>query len=169
MRGLLLLWLCCSIAGSAQTLRDLEDKPHSVSELLTPAETEALVLVVWCSQCGSCRKIEKDLEKYSREVGPRVQVFAVTPHPADSPRRVSAFLQGNGSVLRVLRDPTQSLVNGLKIDRTTTALVYDKAARLRYLGPFQEDQVREVVAAVSSGREVEVVSRPLKGCPIPRH
>ncbi len=168
-RRLLLLWLFCSLPLSAQALRDLEDKPQSVSELLAPAETEALVLVVWCSQCGSCRGIEKTLETYAREVSPQVRVLAVTPHPADSPERIRAFLKKSGLELPVLRDPTQTLVNGLKVDRTTTSLVYDKTGRLRYLGPFQVGQIREAVGAVLSGREAEPFSRPLKGCPIPRN
>ena len=169
MRGLLLLWLCCSLSAGAQSLQDLEGQPHTVADLLAPQKTQALVLVVWCSHCGSCRQMEKDLEKYAQEAGPEVRVFAVTPHPADTPQRVRASLKEKESGLPVLRDPNQTLVSGLKVDRTTTALVYDKSAQLRYIGPFQEDQVGEVVEAVSSGREVEVVSRPLKGCPIPRY
>ena len=168
IRRLLLLWLCCClIPAGAQSLRDLDDNPLSVTTLLAPEETETLVLVVWCTQCGSCRGVEDQLEAYAEEAGPEVQVFAVTPHPVDSPERVRAFLKQRKSGLRVLRDPTQALVSALKIDRTTTTLVYDKTGKLRYLGPFQKDQIAEAVEAISSNRAVEPVGRPLRGCPIP--
>lgn len=159
-----------ALPASAQALRDLDGKARSIPELAAQPGTEAVVLVVWCSQCGSCRGGERALAEYAQHSGNKVRVYAVAPHPADSPERIKTFLTGQGLKLPVLRDVHQSLVKGLKIDRTTTALVYDKAGKLRYMGPFQGDGkgfARDAVDDLLAGREVGMKSRPLKGCPIP--
>lgn len=152
--------------AAAQTLRDLDGKARSVPELAAQSGTEALVLVIWCSHCGSCRGNERPLAEYTRSSGPKVKVYAVDPHPADSPERIKKFLTGQGIKLNVLRDPNQLLVNAFKIDRTTTALVYDKKGKLHYIGPFQGDGkgfARDAVDQVLAGADVSVKTRPLKG------
>lgn len=164
---LLSLWLACSLSAGAQTLWDLQGQRQELKDLLTPAQTKAAVLVIWCSQCGSCRQAEGEIETYAREYGPQVRVVAVTPHPADTPERVLTFLKEKSSELEVMRDPSQTLLQGYKIDRTTTALVYDKEAKLRYVGPFQDEETKLAVKDVLDGRRPEVSRRPLRGCPIP--
>ena len=168
--ALLLLGLL-TLPASSQTLRDLDGKPRSVPELAAQSGTEAVVLVAWCTRCGSCRGSERALAEYSSSLkGPKVKVYAVNPHPADSPERIKEFLAGQGLKLNILRDVNLTLVKGLKIDRTTTALVYDKTGKLRYIGPFQGDGkgfARDAVEDVLQGREVGMKSRPLKGCLIP--
>ena len=161
--------LLCS--ASAQSLRDLDGQAHSIPELAAQPGTEAVVLVIWCSRCGSCRGAERDLAVYSEQGGEKVRVYAVDPHPSDTPEKIKRFLTGQGIKLNVLRDPSQALISGLKIDKTTTALVYDKTGKLRYLGPFQGDGsgfARDAVTQVLAGHEVSMKTRPLKGCPIPK-
>ena len=166
---LALLGLLLILIGPAtsQSLTDLEGKPHTLAELASKPDQDAMVLVVWCSRCGSCRSGERDLAAYTANCGPRVKVYALSCHPTDSPERIKTFLSGQGIKLNVMRDPTQALVvTAMKIDRTTTALVYDKTARLRYIGPFQGDGkgfARDAVADILAGREVGMKSRPLKG------
>lgn len=172
MRKLILPLLLAGLLGTAvspaaaQTLRDLDGKARSVPELAAQAGNEALVLVVWCSHCGSCRGNERPLAEYTRSSGSKVKVYAVDPHPADNPERIKKFLTGQGIKLDVLRDPNQSLINAYKIDRTTTALVFDKRGKLRYIGPFQGDGkgfAKDAVGELLAGGEVTVKSRPLKG------
>jgi thiol-disulfide isomerase/thioredoxin len=161
--------MVCS--ASAQSLRDLNGQAHSIPELTAQPGTEAVVLVIWCSQCGSCRGAERDLAEYSKQGADKVRVYAVDPHPSDTPEKIKRFLTGQGIKLNVLRDPGQALISGLKIDKTTTALVYDKTGKLRYLGPFQGDGsgfARDAVTQVLAGQEVSMKTRPLKGCPIPK-
>ena len=166
---LALLGLLLMLAGptTAQTLTDMEGKPHTVTELASQPDLDALVLVVWCSRCGSCRGVERDLAEYTAKCGPRVKVYALSCHPTDSPERIKTFLSGQGITLNVMRDPTQALVvTAMKIDRTTTALVYDKSGKLRYMGPFQGDGkgfARDAVADILAGRDVGMKTRPLKG------
>jgi thiol-disulfide isomerase/thioredoxin len=172
-RAAILLALLGALSGPtpAQSLRDLDGKARSIPELIAQPGTEAVVLVVWCSQCGSCRGGERDLAEYAKQGGDKIRVYAVDPHPTDTPEKIKRFLTGQGLKLNVLRDPNQSLVSGLKIDRTTTALVYDKAGKLRYIGPFQGDgqgYARDAVTQVLAGQEVSIKTRPLKGCPIPK-
>lgn len=164
------LWASFLAPLSAQTLKGLDGRPHSIPELLAQRGTEALVLVVWCSHCGSCRGNERALAEYAAQNGEQVKVYAVDPHPADTADRIRRFLAGQGLQMTVLRDPSQTLISSLKIDRTTTAMVYDREGRLRYLGPFQGDGkgfARDAVEDVLAGRDVSMKSRPLKGCLIP--
>lgn len=169
--GLLLLLTLVS-PGVAQTnLRDFNGQAHSVAEMAARAGTEAVVLVVWCTQCGSCRGSERELARYAAEDPTRVRVVAVAPHPADTPDRIKKFLKGQGIKLEVMRDTNQALVRSMHIDRTTTALVYDKKGKLRYMGPFTgsgEGFAKDAVRDVLAGREVSMKTRPLKGCPIPK-
>ncbi len=170
--GILCTLLALGTPVFAQTnLRDLNGQAHSVAEMAAKPGTEAVVLVVWCSQCGSCRGIEREVASYAAEDPKRVRVVAVSPHPGDSPERIKKFLKGQRINLEVMRDANQAMVRALHIDRTTTTLVYDNKGKLRYMGPFTgsgegfaKDAVREVLA----GQEVSMKSRPLKGCPIPK-
>lgn len=160
-----------TVAAPAQTLRDLEGKLHSVPELTAQKGTEALVLMVWCSQCGSCRGAERDVAAFAKQEADKVRLYLVDAHPADTPEKIKRFLVGQGLKLDVLRDTNQALISSLKIDRTTTTMVYDKKGKLRYFGPFQGDGkgfAEDAVADILAGREVGMKSRPLKGCPIPR-
>ncbi len=171
------LGLICAIltliapAFGQTNLRDLKGQAHSVAEMVAKPGTEAVVLVVWCTQCGSCRGSERAVAKLAAEDPKRVRVVAVTPHPGDSPERIKKFLKGQGINLEVMRDANQAMVRAMHIDRTTTTLVYDSKGALRYMGPFTgsgdgfaQDALREVLA----GREVSMKTRPLKGCPIPK-
>jgi hypothetical protein len=167
----ILLLLLSGSACAQSSLRDLDGTVHSVPELAAQPGVEALVLVVWCSRCPSCRGVERDLVAYSQQAGDKVRVYAVDPHPADSPERIREFLKGQGLSLNVLRDSEQAMIESLKIDRTTTALVYDKTGKLRYFGPFQgagQGYARDAVADVLAGHDVSMKTRPLKGCPIPK-
>lgn len=167
----LALGLCLTVGAGAQTLRDLDGRLHSIPEMVAQKDTDAVVLVIWCSQCGSCRGNERPLAEYAQKMGPRVKVYAVDPHPGDTPDRIRRFLKGQGIKLDVLRDANQALISAFKINRTTTALVYDKQGKLRYLGPFRGDgkgYAGDAVEEVLAGREVSMKSRPLNGCPIPR-
>jgi thiol-disulfide isomerase/thioredoxin len=173
MKTLLSLFgLLCLLGSPAlgQTLRDLDGKARSVPELVAQPGTEAVVLVVWCSHCGSCRGVERDLANYAKEAAPRVKLYCVAPHPTDSPERIRQFLVGQDLDLEVLRDPNQALITGMKIDKTTTAMVYDKSGKLRYLGPFEgagKGFAADAVSEVLAGQEVTTKTRALKGCPIP--
>ena len=170
--GLFCVMLSLLAPSLAQTnLRDLNGQAHSVAEMVAKPGTEAVVLVVWCTQCGSCRGAEREVAKFAAEDPQKVRVVAVTPHPGDSPERIKKFLKGQGVKLEVMRDANQAMVSALHIDRTTTTLVYDNKGKLRYMGPFTgsgdgfaQDAVRQVLA----GQEVSMKSRPLKGCPIPK-
>ncbi len=155
------LMLALAAPGWAQ-LRDLEGNSHSVAQLA--AGQKALVLVVWCSRCHSCRNVERELATFSRE---GVRLCAVDPHPADSAERLRSFLSDQELALEVLLDPDQSFLDVFRIGRTTTALVFDQTGRLRYLGPFKEF-AGPAVEDVLAGREVKVSTRPQQGCPIPR-
>ena len=159
------------LPGAAQTnLRDLSGQAHSVAEMAAKPGTEAVVLVVWCSQCGSCRGVEREIASFAAADPDKVRVVAVAPHPGDSPDRIKTFLKGQGIKLEVMRDANQAMVRALHIDRTTTTLVYDKKGKLRYMGPFTgsgEGFAKDAVAQVLAGEEVSMKTRPLKGCPIP--
>ena len=172
MRLRIAVLLLCLLGGQAgaQTLRDLNGQAHSVPELVAQPGTEAVVLVTWCSTCGSCRDTERDLAAFAKAQAPKVRLYCLAPHPGDSPERIRKFLLGQGLELEVLRDPNQAMVKGLKIDRTTTALVYDKSGKLRYFGPFKGDgkgYAADAVSEVLAGQEVTTKTRALKGCPIP--
>lgn len=174
MRGTIIR-LCVLLAlvtpGLGQTnLRDLSGQAHSVREMTSSPGTEALVLVVWCSQCGSCRGIEREIADFAKQDSKKVRVIVVAPHPGDSPEKVKSFLKGQGLELEVMIDSNQAMVKALRIDRTTTTLVYDKDGKMRYMGPFTgagEGFAKDAVEQILAGQEVGMKSRPLQGCPIP--
>ncbi len=170
--GLVLLVLVGSPCLAQVSLQELDGKTANLETLFARAQTKAVVLVVWCSHCGSCRSLEEELDSYRETVSPEVRVFAVAPHPADSPQRIRSFLKEKELGLPVLVDSTQAFLRLYRIDRTTTALVFDRDKKLRYFGPFKsEDQdfAKEAVKRVVRGAQVETPNRALKGCPIPTH
>lgn len=161
-------WLLSPV--SAQTLQDLQGQSRSVQELLAQPGTEALLLVVWCSHCGSCRTGERELARYAQQSPPGLKVLALSPHPADTPDKIRRFLSGQGLSLEVVRDRQQALVRRLGITRTTTAILYDRRGQVRYLGPFQGDGAgfaSDAAQQLLAGREVTMSTRPQKGCPLP--
>lgn len=169
--GLALLFLASSTCSAQVGLRDLQGHSVTFEQLFSHPETQAVVFVVWCSHCGSCRSLEKELTEYSKAGSPEVKVYALDPHPSDSAERVRAFLAEQKLELPVLLDPSQAFTLSLRIDRTTTTLVYDRERQLRYFGPFrsnEEGYAKAAVQQVISGGRVETTHRPLRGCPIPR-
>lgn len=170
--GLALLVLGVMSTASAEPLwSDSQGNQVTLSSMAQETPSGLVMLVAWCSYCGSCRSVEHDLQALASEYRDRVSVAALSAHPADGPARVNEFLQSNGLDFRVLFDPVGGLVDTLGVERTTTALIYDKSGRLRYFGPlesgtskFAEDALESLLA----GRSVTVPHRPQQGCPIPR-
>lgn len=167
--GLLFLALAQGVMAQA-SFSTLEGRPVTLQNLLEADDQRPLVLVVWCSLCGSCRAGEPYLERFGQQWNDKVRVFAVTPHPADTPDKVKEYLTKNEVSLQVLRDPGQSVLKAFNIDRTTTALLFDTQGRLQYIGPLKEGDASfaaDAVNALLSGQPVKVPNRPLKGCTIP--
>ena len=128
------------------------------------------MLVVWCSRCGSCRGAESEIVHLSKLWGEQVKVLAVDPHPADDPQSVNSYLQNKSLPLAVILDPSQTLLKAFAIDRTTTALVFDRHGKMRYFGPLQGEGpgfAADALKAVVAHRPVNSKTRPLRGCPIP--
>lgn len=158
------LLLLALLAGP--TFTDLDGRP--VTELTSP--TGVVVMVVWCSTCGSCRANQAALDQLHRDYRDQVAVVALDAHPADTPERVRARLTEARSQLPVLFDPPGGMVDRLGIEFTTTTLVFDQAGTLRYFGPMVTEEgplARRAVEELLAGRDVTVPARPQAGCPLP--
>lgn len=150
---------------------DLQGHSSSLEQLVSSDGAQAVMLVVWCSRCGSCRGAETQIVHLSQLWGRQVKVLAVDPHPADDPCSVRKYLQDKSLPLTVVLDPSQALLSTFAIDRTTTALIFDRHGKLRYFGPLQGEGsgfAADALKAVVAHRPVKTKTRPLRGCPIPQ-
>lgn len=123
------------------------------------------VLTFWCTTCGSCRMVEKDLDEKARDYKDKgVQFLMVASNHAETPDGVNRFLKKNRLGFRVLMDPESALARYLGAATTTTTAVVDAEGRLRYYGSLTkaEDAIRNLIA----GEEVAVPETRPMGCMI---
>ena len=164
------LHLTLAAAAEPATFHRLDGRPVNLAQLCKSSPTGVVLLVCWCSECPSCRRVEGQVEKLTREYHDRARVFAVDVHASDTPDQVKKFLTASKLGLDIVIDET--LVDKYKIERTTTALLFDSQGRLRYQGPFStkdKECAHLALEQLLRGDPVSPEKLPQNGCSfIPR-
>jgi thiol-disulfide isomerase/thioredoxin len=166
------LGLLLSLTASAQTpkFHRLDGSSVDLAQLTKASPQGVVMLVTWCSECPSCRRVEGQIQKLMNDYRDRAKVVVVDVHAPDTPTRIRQFLTSTKSGLDVVIDET--LVEDYKIEKTATALLFDGQGKLRYYGQFstkQEECARRALQQLLKGEKVTPEKTAQNGCTfIPR-
>ena len=152
------------------SLRTLDGKSVKLSEL-QKAETRTkkgiVVLSFWCMTCHSCRHVEHQLAKLSKDYEGQAAVVALDANADETAEGVAAFVRKKGLELPILLDPSGNTADVLGVNKTTTTMVIDGHGVLRYCGQFRQKgdggSAEEALQAVLAGTEVAVKTTPHTG------
>lgn len=109
----------------ALVLHDLEDRPRPLPALAG----QPLVINLWASWCGPCRREMPMLAQAQQRRAPVRFVFA---NQGESPAEIRAFLADSGLVLEgVLADPSSQLSRHFGVRGYPTTLFFDARGTLR--------------------------------------
>jgi thiol-disulfide isomerase/thioredoxin len=146
------------------SVRTLDGKTGKLSELQKDekrTKTGVVVLSFWCSSCSSCRRVEHDLDKLSKEYAGQAAVIALDANAGETAERVAAFAKEKGLALPIVLDPGGRTADVFGVEVTTTTVVIDGKGLLRYCGRF--GQAEAALKAVLAGKEVAVKTTPHDG------
>lgn len=145
---------------------DSASQPIDLPRLSRQSRKGLVCCTLWCSFCGSCRRVEPGLRRLHQDYFGEVTVVAIDASIHDTPESIGAYLESTGLKVPVLRDPPGGLADRLKIELTTSTVIFDHRQRIRYLGNFES--ARAALNELLDGREVSVPTTPLDGCRIAR-
>jgi thiol-disulfide isomerase/thioredoxin len=144
-------------------LRDLNGKKLKFSDLQKEGKRTqkgVVVLSIWCSTCGSCRRVEHDLDKLAKDYEGKALVIALDVNAGETPEIVKAFAKEMGLTLPIFLNPDGAAADILGTEVTTTTAVIDGDGVLRYCGRFSAGDkhayAEEALKAVLAGKEVAV-------------
>jgi len=146
-------------------LKDSAAKSFQLSALRRTEKTQGTIAVLtfWCTTCVSCREIEKNFDKKSREYKEQGVLFLMVdsnaPETAD---QVNAFLRKNELGFTVLMDSESELARYFGATRTTTTAVIDADGRLRYYGGYGK-RVSDALDDLLAGKDVAVPESQANG------
>lgn len=156
-------------------LRDLDGRAVKFSELQKDAKRTpkgVVVLCFWCSTCGSCRRVEKDLDKLAKEYEGKALVLALDANAGETPEGIRAAATKAGIQLPILLSPNGQAADLFGTEVTTTTVVIDGDGVLRYCGRFSAGgghaYAEDALKAVLAGEEITVKTTPHDGCKIVR-
>ena len=168
-KSILALWMLLTISAGAQPLsfRTLDGKTVSQDEL---AKGGPLILVTWCAECPSCRLVEKNIDRLSRDYRDRANVVVVDVNAHDTESSINKWLGANKLKFNVVIDEPGGLVERYKVLTTTTTFIFDKAGQLRYSGNFQtkeDETARQALTQLLKGEKVSPDKTSENGCTFP--
>lgn len=143
-----------TLDGQAVKLGELRKDPKRT-------KTGVVVLSFWCSTCGSCRRVEPQLDKLARDYQGQAAVIALDANAGEAAEKVVAFAKEKGLTLPIVLDPGGATADVFGTEVTTTTVVIDADGVLRYCGRFA--QAEEALKAVLAGKEVAVKTTPHDG------
>ncbi|GMV82225.1 MAG: hypothetical protein AMXMBFR7_34090 [Planctomycetota bacterium] len=153
-------------------IADLDGAERSWRELQGEAK-RPLVLVFWCTYCGSCRQFEADIAKLAKTYQAQAAIYALDANADDSAADVKRFLEHRKDLsLPVLLDPGAKVADLFRIATTTTAIVIDGDGKLRYRGRLhagaQKAYTENALKALLNKQIVDPSETPEGGCSIVR-
>jgi len=167
LRRLLLPLLCCAVlvlgacgssGGAATATGRLPSNPYALPEFDKAAYDKMLarqrgtpVLVnIWASWCGPCRKEAPFLAAANRTYGERVQFVGVDILDARDSAR--AFMQQAGWTYPSVFDPDGAIRDGLGVLGQPATLFYAADGTLvkTWLGPLTEDALRKNLDSITT-------------------
>jgi RNA polymerase sigma factor (sigma-70 family) len=131
-----------------------------------PTEKRPVVLMFWCSFCGSCRRVEHSLDQLAKKYQGKAAVVALDASAGETAEKVTAFAKKHGLTLPIVLDGTGRTADLFGTEVTTTTAVIDREGVLRYLGQFgteKQPYAEEALQAVLAGQEVRVKTTPHDG------
>lgn len=139
------------------TVRDLQGKARSLSELQKQTKYRIVSLTFWCTFCHSCRDMESRLDRFASEHKGRAAVAAIDASAGETASGIAAFAKKTGLSLPILIDAPGKAADLFGVTLTTTTLVIDGQGRLRYRGQFMVGEkmlAADVLKAVLAGKPV---------------
>jgi thiol-disulfide isomerase/thioredoxin len=109
----------------------------TVVDLRGAAGGRPVVLVFWATWCGPCTAQMPEIDRFYREYGAEVAVFAVNLTATESGRgAVASYLEENELALPVVLDAADGIRSAAGVSATPTTVIYDPrgAERVRRTG-----------------------------------
>lgn len=155
--------------GKIHSLKDYDDK-------------RVIAIVFSCNHCPYVIASEREYVELQNEFGPKgFQLIAINPnedknYPQDSFDEMVRRAKEKGFNFPYLRDETQEVAKAYGAGRTPEFFIFDEERKLRYHGRINDNprehekisrhDVKEAIAALLEGREVEVPITNAIGCSI---
>ncbi len=118
-----------------------------------------ILLMFWCTTCGSCRRVEKQLSDLSRAMKDKALVVALTVNRGETAEKGRAFTQKKNLSFPVFADPSGKAADLFAAKQTTLSVVIDKEGILRFRGGFSNGKTlfaQEALTSVVAGEEVKI-------------
>lgn len=141
------------------------------------AGEQPLVVVFWSTSCPVCRRYGEVYQAIVRDFRKDARFVAVFPASGEDAAAATRAAKAAG-IEAVALDGEQAAATALGVRVTPTVLVFDTAGALRYRGPVDDDRraknrepvqhLRDALAAVTSGRQVEGPEPRPFGCALRR-
>ncbi len=151
------------------TVQDVDGKSWKLSELhkkVSLAKRQPIVLSFWCSFCGSCRRVEGDLEKLAQRYRGKAAVFALDASAGETADEATEAAEKAHLTFPVLLNPDGRAADIFGTKLTTTTVVIDADGVLRYCGQFSHGEhkyAEHALDAVLHGKEVHTKTTPHHG------
>ena len=143
-----------TLAGASVSLAELQKK-------------RPLMLITWCAECPSCRRVERNIDKLAQDYRKQVNIVAVDVNAHDTPTTIGKFLESQNLKFQVVLDEPGGLVERYKVLTTTTTFLFDADGQLRYSGAFQnkdEETARQALVQLLGGSAVSPDKTLENGC-----
>jgi peroxiredoxin len=159
-------------------LRGVDGGTYSLASF---RDAELLVVVFTCNHCPYAVASEDPLIALQRDVSPRARFVLINPndavaYPEDSFDAMVARAREKRFPFPYLCDGTQDTARAYDAACTPDIFVFDAARRLRYNGRIDDNwqqpgratrhDLRDAIAALLAGREIDFDPVPSIGCSI---
>jgi len=119
-----------SMAPNA-ALETLEGRPAQLSQWLGK---QPMVLEFWASWCSSCKALEPELQKVTRQFARQVKFVGVAVSANQTPERVKRYMQAHPIPIEMLYDRHGTAVDAYDVPATSYVVVIDRAGKVVYTG-----------------------------------
>jgi len=112
-------------------LETLDGKPAQLSQWIGK---QPVVLEFWASWCSSCKALEPELLKVTRQFARQVKFVGVAVSANQTPERVKRYMQAHAIPLEMLYDRAGTAVDAYDVPATSYVVVIDRTGKVVYTG-----------------------------------